>query len=87
MVCFFSHTSLSGREEVWVGGRSRVDPTDDREQLELWCAWDEQRGYERIRPLVLFGSPVPERAAQTGQNATVEPLDRPNALDGLIRCR
>ncbi len=46
--------------------RRRSDPTDDWEQLELLCAWDEQVEYERIRPLVLFGEPVPERAAQTG---------------------
>ena len=64
-----------------------MDPTDARDRLELPCAWDEQRGRERIGPLVLFASPVPERAAQTGRNAAVEPLDRPNALDGLIRCR
>ena len=46
--------------------RRRVDPTDDWEQLELLCVWEEQREYERIRPLVLFGEPVPERARQTG---------------------
>ena len=46
--------------------RRRTDPTDDWEQLELLCAWEEQREYERIRPLVLFGEPVPERALQTG---------------------
>jgi hypothetical protein len=46
--------------------RRRVQPTDDWEQLELLWAWDEQREYERIRPLVLFGEPVPERALQTG---------------------
>jgi putative transposase len=34
--------------------------------LELLCAWEEQREYERIRPLVLFGEPIPERAVQTG---------------------
>jgi putative transposase len=45
--------------------RRRVGPTDDWEQLELLCAWEEQRKYERIRPLVLFGEPVPERAAET----------------------
>jgi putative transposase len=51
-----------------MGGRRRrrVDPTEDWEQLELLCAWEEQREYERIRPLVLFGEPVPRRAAQTG---------------------
>ena len=44
----------------------RVERTEDWEQLELLCAWDEQREYERIGPLVLFGEPVPERAAETG---------------------
>jgi hypothetical protein len=42
-------------------GRRRVGPTDDWEQLELLCTWEKQRKYERIRPLVLFGKPVPER--------------------------
>jgi putative transposase len=46
--------------------RRRVEPTDDWEQLELLCVWDEQREYERIRPLVLFGEPVPDRATETG---------------------
>ncbi|CAA9514203.1 MAG: hypothetical protein AVDCRST_MAG12-3392 [uncultured Rubrobacteraceae bacterium] len=46
--------------------RRRVEPTDGWEQLEMLCAWEEQRDYERIRPLVLFGAPVSERAAQTG---------------------
>ena len=50
--------------------RLRVDPTEDWEQLELLCVWDEQREYERIRPLVLsggLGSSVPPRTLrQTG---------------------
>ena len=46
--------------------RRRVDPTDDWQQLELLCVWEEQREYERIRTLVLFGEPVPERSAETG---------------------
>lgn len=48
--------------------RRRVDPTEELrwEQLELLCFWEEQREYERIRPLVLFGEPVPERSAETG---------------------
>jgi transposase len=45
--------------------RRRLEPTDDWEQLELLCAWDEQREYERIRPLVLFGAPVAERSVET----------------------
>ena len=46
--------------------RLRVEPTHEWEQIELLCAWDEQREYERIRPLVLFGEPVPTRAEETG---------------------
>ncbi|CAA9516095.1 MAG: hypothetical protein AVDCRST_MAG12-3487 [uncultured Rubrobacteraceae bacterium] len=46
--------------------RRRAERTDDWEQLELLCAWEEQKEYERIRPQVLFGEPVPERAAETG---------------------
>ena len=51
-----------------MGKRKRrlADPTEDWEQLEFLCIWDEQREYERIRPQVLFGQPVPERARQTG---------------------
>jgi len=46
--------------------RRRVGPTHEWEQIELLCAWEEQREYERIRPLVLFGEPVSERSAETG---------------------
>jgi hypothetical protein len=46
--------------------RRRVGPTDDWGQLELLCLWPEQRDYELIRPLVLFGSPAAERAGETG---------------------
>ena len=46
--------------------RRRGERTEDWEQLELLCAHDEQVEYERIRPLVLFGEPVPERSEQTG---------------------
>ncbi len=46
--------------------RRRVDLTHEWEQIELLCAWEEQREYERIRPLVLFGEPVPDRTLQTG---------------------
>ncbi|CAA9459205.1 MAG: hypothetical protein AVDCRST_MAG02-1854 [uncultured Rubrobacteraceae bacterium] len=45
--------------------RRRLDRTHEWEQIELPCAWDEQEEYERIRPLVVFGEPVPERAAET----------------------
>jgi transposase len=46
--------------------RRRVEPTDDWEQLALLCLWPEQRAYEEIRPLTLFGSSVAERASETG---------------------
>jgi len=45
--------------------RRRVEPTDDWEQIELLCGWPEQRDYELIRPLVLFGTPAAERASET----------------------
>ena len=46
--------------------RRRAEPTDDWGQLELLCGWPEQRDYELIRPMVLFGSPASERAKETG---------------------
>jgi putative transposase len=45
--------------------RRRIEPTHRWEQIELLCAWPEQREYELIRPLVLFGSPADERAEET----------------------
>lgn len=52
-----------------MGGRrrrSRAEYTDGWEQIELLCEWPEQRNYELIRPLVLFGDPVAGRAKVTG---------------------
>ncbi len=46
--------------------RRRVEPTDDWEQVVPLCMWPEQLTYEEIRPVTLFGSPVGERARQTG---------------------
>jgi hypothetical protein len=45
--------------------RRHVEPTEDWEQLELLCRWPEHVAYEQIRPLVLFGLPVAERAEET----------------------
>ncbi len=53
--------------------RRRVVPTDDWEQLELLCVWEEQKEYERIRSLVLFGEPVPERTRVNSGGAVVRP--------------
>jgi transposase len=48
--------------------RNHVDSTEEIgwEQLELLCTSEAQRRYEQLRPLALFGSSVPERAAETG---------------------
>ena len=46
--------------------RRRVEHTEDWEQLRLLVKWPEQELYEEIRPLVLFGDPVPGRAVETG---------------------
>ena len=53
-----------------MGGtrRRRVDPTDEWEQLKLLCRWPEQLAYEEVRPLVLFGSSVPDRAEETSSS-------------------
>src|SRR5215217_7264928 len=60
-------TALRGGKGMGENGRRRrVEPTDEWEQVELLCAWPEQRDYELIRPLVLFGAPADGRAEETG---------------------
>jgi putative transposase len=49
--------------------RSRVEPTDEWEQIELLCGWPEQRDYELIRPLVLFGAPADRRSEETAASS------------------
>lgn len=46
--------------------RQRIAPTDNWQQLELHFTSPEQRTYELIRPVVLFGLSAAERAKQTG---------------------
>lgn len=46
--------------------RPRVAPTDDWQQLQLLASFPEQRAYELLRPVVLFGRPPGERARETG---------------------
>ena len=46
--------------------RERIEPTNDWDQLVLLFEWPEQREYEELRPLVLFGSSVAERSRETG---------------------
>src|SRR6266508_6292843 len=45
--------------------RERVPPTEDWQQLTLLLDTTGQRSYEAIRPVVVFGEPVPARAAAT----------------------
>src|SRR4051794_25743336 len=46
--------------------RRRVEPTDEWEQIELLCGSPEQRDYELIRPLVLFGALADGRWEEPG---------------------
>src|SRR5258708_30428018 len=46
--------------------RSKVEPTDDWEQLKLLVDPPEQLSYELIRPVVLFGRSPAQRAKETG---------------------
>jgi len=50
---------------VVTAKRRRVASTDDWEQLQLLTTFPEQRSYELIRPIVLFGHSPAERARQT----------------------
>lgn len=51
-----------------MGGerRRKAKPTDDWQELLPLFEWPEQEAYEELRPMVLFGSSVAERAAETG---------------------
>src|SRR5215210_185774 len=49
-----------------VRKRPRIEPTDDWQELLPLFWWPEQVEYERMRQPVLFGSPVAERAEETG---------------------
>ncbi len=46
--------------------RPRQDPTDEWDQLRLLVTSPEQRTYEVLRPIVLFGQPILVRARETG---------------------
>ena len=49
--------------------RRRVEQTDEWEQIALLCGWPEQRDYELIRPLVLFGASADGRSRETGASS------------------
>src|SRR5258708_40363792 len=44
--------------------RERRERTDNWELVQQWCRWPEQRLYERIRPIVLYGTTPAERAEE-----------------------
>jgi len=46
--------------------RERRERTDNYHLLIQWCRTPEQRLYEQIRPVVLYGIPPAERAQETG---------------------
>ncbi len=46
--------------------RAAIPPTEEWSQLELLVGSAEQRVYELIRPVVLFGRPPTVRARETG---------------------
>ncbi len=58
--------------------RQKVEPTDDWQQLELLAQFAEQRLYEMMRPVVLFGQSPAERARETGipQTSLYRQVDR-----------
>jgi hypothetical protein len=45
--------------------RQRRERTDNWELIQQWCRHPEQRLYESIRPITLFGIPPAERAHET----------------------
>ena len=51
-----------------VRKRHRVEPTEELrwDQLELLLKWPEPREYELLRPVVVFGSSIAQRARETG---------------------
>ncbi len=46
--------------------RQQVEPTDDWQQLAQLAGWPEQRAYEELRPVVLYGRTIAARAGETG---------------------
>src|SRR5438876_7629989 len=46
--------------------RELRERTDNYHLLQQWCRTPEQRLYEGIRPITLFGTPSAERAQETG---------------------
>src|SRR5947209_719934 len=56
--------------------RERRERTDNYHLLQQWCRTPEQRLYEGIRLVVLFGIPPSERAARSGNSPAMRRLTR-----------
>jgi len=52
-----------------TGQRQPITPTEEWRRRAALAAWPEQRAYEELRPVVLFGRPVAGRAGETGTAA------------------
>lgn len=50
--------------------RAKIEPTNEWELLVPLFDWPEQERYEALRPLVLFGESVAERAGEVGSSAS-----------------
>ena len=57
--------------------RTKIEPTDDWQQLMLLVDTPEQLTYELIRPVVLFGRSPAQRAKETGRPADGPSTCRP----------
>ena len=44
----------------------RRDHTDEWETIRQYTLWPEQKAYEMLRPMILFGDTPAERAKETG---------------------
>jgi hypothetical protein len=55
-----------GGERMPKAQRERRERTDNYHLILQWCRSPEQRLYEGIRPITLFGIPPAERAEETG---------------------
>ena len=48
--------------------RKRLPHTEAWDAIQQMCLWPEQKAYELLRPVVLFGDPPGERAQETKAN-------------------
>ncbi len=54
-----------GTRPMTKAKRERRERTDNWKLIQQWCRCPEQRLYERIRPIVLYGTTPAERTQET----------------------